>query len=73
VWCQLITRLQQRLSLILIPIDNFLPISSNVVDHSDPSTSSSSSTSTLPNASFSLFTSPCIELVTEVESKFWIK
>ncbi|CAH8631034.1 dipeptidylpeptidase [Schistosoma haematobium] len=76
VWCQLITRLQQRLSLILIPVDNFLPIS-DVVNHPDPSSSSSSSfssaTSTLTDYSSSFFTSPCIELVTEVESKFWVK
>ncbi|TNN09897.1 Dipeptidyl peptidase 9 isoform 2 [Schistosoma japonicum] len=65
VWCQLITRLQQRLSLILIPVDNFLPIS-NVVDLN-------SSSSSISNCLPSFATSPCIELVSEVESKFWIK
>ncbi|CAH8636347.1 unnamed protein product [Schistosoma rodhaini] len=73
VWCQLITRLQQRLSLIIIPVDNFLPIP-DVVNHPDPSSSSlSSATSTLTDFSSSFFTSPCIELVTEVEQKFWVK
>ncbi|KAH8856310.1 Dipeptidyl peptidase 8 [Schistosoma japonicum] len=50
---------------VLNDLDNFLPIS-NVVDLN-------SSSSSISNCLPSFATSPCIELVSEVESKFWIK
>nr|CAH8867416.1 unnamed protein product [Trichobilharzia regenti] len=76
VWCQLITRLQQRLSLILIPVDNFCSISNVIVnDHGAVASAApaASPATSINTSSFLSSISPCIELITEEEPKYWVK
>uniref|UniRef100_A0A183AIV1 Peptidase_S9 domain-containing protein n=1 Tax=Echinostoma caproni TaxID=27848 RepID=A0A183AIV1_9TREM len=62
VWCQLITRTQNRLELILIPVANFQSTNSTV-----PSDLCANETGTHDRQS------PCIRLVVEEDVEFWVK
>ncbi|THD27046.1 Dipeptidyl peptidase 9 [Fasciola hepatica] len=64
VWCQLITRTQNRLELILIPVTNFQPTNSGA-----PSSEMCASSTEVPH----IRQSPCIRLLVEENVEFWVK